>query len=85
MDDQAHSPQKSGGSLVDPEKGIQDFQEVEPEKQQRKLTGFKWFLFVVSDLTAIFLYALDNTIVANIAPVRILLLFSTPCELMKHP
>lgn len=29
----------------------------------------QWFLFVSSTLTSIFLYALDNTIVANIVPV----------------
>ncbi|KAL8680154.1 MAG: hypothetical protein Q9186_003621 [Xanthomendoza sp. 1 TL-2023] len=38
------------------------------ENQIRRLTGFKWFLFVISTLSAIFLYALDNTIVANIVP-----------------
>lgn len=32
---------------------------------------FQWFAFVVSTLTAIFVYSLDNTIVANIIPVRI--------------
>ncbi|KAJ5689705.1 MFS general substrate transporter [Penicillium macrosclerotiorum] len=36
----------------------------------RKLRGIKWFLFNVSTLTAIFLYALDNTVVANIQPVN---------------
>ncbi|SPQ27335.1 3d15febc-b28e-4b88-8b5d-fbbabb85fd3f [Thermothielavioides terrestris] len=33
------------------------------------MTGFRWFAFVVSTLTAIFVYALDNTVVANIIPV----------------
>ncbi|KAF5855889.1 hypothetical protein ETB97_008281 [Aspergillus alliaceus] len=35
---------------------------------KRKLTGVKWFFFNISTLTAIFLYALDNTVVANIQP-----------------
>ena len=30
----------------------------------------QWFVFVISTLTAIFVYSLDNTIVANIAPVH---------------
>ncbi|KAF2138174.1 uncharacterized protein K452DRAFT_277993 [Aplosporella prunicola CBS 121167] len=34
----------------------------------RKIQGFSWFLVVVSILSSIFLYALDNTIVADIIP-----------------
>lgn len=34
----------------------------------RKLHGFSWFLVVFSILSSIFLYALDNTIVADIIP-----------------
>lgn len=30
----------------------------------------QWFLFIISTLTSIFLYSLDNTIVADIVPVR---------------
>ncbi|KAJ5598864.1 Major facilitator superfamily domain general substrate transporter [Penicillium hordei] len=37
-------------------------------QEVRHITGFKWFIFLASTLTAIFVYALDNTIVANIAP-----------------
>ncbi|KAJ6065701.1 hypothetical protein N7444_001354, partial [Penicillium canescens] len=37
-------------------------------KDVRTITGFRWFLFISSTLTAIFVYALDNTIVANIVP-----------------
>ncbi|EFR04241.1 SGE1 [Nannizzia gypsea CBS 118893] len=40
----------------------------EPVEEIRKIKGFKWFLFIVSTLTSIFVYALDNTIVANIVP-----------------
>ncbi|KAL4746946.1 hypothetical protein BDW72DRAFT_206901 [Aspergillus terricola var. indicus] len=39
------------------------------EEEKRQITGFKWFLLVTSTLTGSFLYALDNTIVANITPV----------------
>ncbi|KAJ5892741.1 Major facilitator superfamily domain general substrate transporter [Penicillium tannophilum] len=37
-------------------------------QEKRHITGFKWFAFLFSTLTAIFVYSLDNTIVANIAP-----------------
>ncbi|KAL3462645.1 major facilitator superfamily domain-containing protein [Aspergillus heterothallicus] len=48
--------------------GIQ--MEISPsEEEKRQITGFKWFLLVTSTLTGSFLYALDNTIVANITPV----------------
>ncbi|KAI1374178.1 MFS general substrate transporter [Hypoxylon crocopeplum] len=40
----------------------------EQAEEQRKITGVRWFLFVVSTLTSIFIYSLDNTIVANIVP-----------------
>ncbi|KAE8137951.1 major facilitator superfamily domain-containing protein [Aspergillus pseudotamarii] len=39
------------------------------QQEKRPITGIKWFLLVASTLTGSFLYALDNTIVANIAPV----------------
>lgn len=34
----------------------------------RKVTGFKWVLVIFSILSAIFLFALDNTIVADVQP-----------------
>ncbi|KAI9890311.1 MAG: hypothetical protein M1814_004221 [Vezdaea aestivalis] len=36
---------------------------------QRGLTGIKFFLVVISTLSSIFLYALDNTIVADLIPI----------------
>ncbi|KAH6651429.1 hypothetical protein BKA67DRAFT_570924 [Truncatella angustata] len=36
---------------------------------KRPMTGFRWFLFVTSTLIAIFVYSLNNTIVANLIPV----------------
>ncbi|KAE8166776.1 major facilitator superfamily domain-containing protein [Aspergillus tamarii] len=38
------------------------------QQEKRPISGIKWFLLVASTLTGSFLYALDNTIVANIAP-----------------
>jgi predicted MFS family arabinose efflux permease len=38
------------------------------EKPPRDVHGFKWFLVVVSILSSIFLFSLDNTIVADIQP-----------------
>ncbi|KAK4145925.1 major facilitator superfamily domain-containing protein [Dichotomopilus funicola] len=52
---------------VQPESDKQD--EPKQDEPERAMTGFRWFAFVVSTLTAIFVYALDNTIVANIIPV----------------
>ncbi|KAI1119474.1 MFS general substrate transporter [Nemania sp. NC0429] len=37
-------------------------------EEKRKITGLRWFFFVMSTLASIFLYSLDNTIVANIVP-----------------
>ncbi|KAK1150022.1 hypothetical protein N8T08_003580 [Aspergillus melleus] len=37
-------------------------------EEERHIRGIKWFLLVASTLTGSFIYALDNTIVANIAP-----------------
>ncbi|KAF7168909.1 hypothetical protein CNMCM5623_001815 [Aspergillus felis] len=45
-----------------PNESAQDFQE------KRQIRGVRWCLFLSSTLTGSFIYALDNTIVANIAP-----------------
>ncbi|KAL8836061.1 MAG: hypothetical protein Q9176_006518 [Flavoplaca citrina] len=44
-------------------------QQEEKDTQVRQITGFRWFLFLSSILTGLFIYALDNTIVADIVPV----------------
>ncbi|GKZ23575.1 hypothetical protein AbraIFM66951_009848 [Aspergillus brasiliensis] len=49
-------------SFKSPNESAQDFQ------AERQIHGFRWFLFLPSTLTGSFIYALDNTIVANIAP-----------------
>ncbi|KAJ5230428.1 Major facilitator superfamily domain general substrate transporter [Penicillium chrysogenum] len=54
-------------SLQDAEKLTQGDSSLDSQ-EKRQITGFKWFLFLFSTLTAIFVYSLDNTIVANIAP-----------------
>ncbi|KAL8878107.1 MAG: hypothetical protein Q9198_004019, partial [Flavoplaca austrocitrina] len=55
---------------LDAEKGLETPpQQEEKEAQVRQITGFKWFLFLASTLTGMFIYALDNTIVADIVPV----------------
>lgn len=35
---------------------------------ERKTTGFSWFLVVLGTMSSMFLYALDNTIVADVVP-----------------
>ncbi|KAL8861121.1 MAG: hypothetical protein Q9178_002335 [Gyalolechia marmorata] len=55
-------------AALDPEKGLETPPQ-EKEEQVRQITGFKWFLFLASTLTGMFIYALDNTIVADIVPL----------------
>jgi hypothetical protein len=43
----------------------------EPEQSPRKLKGIKWIVCVLSIFSSVFLYALDNTIVATIQPTII--------------
>lgn len=38
------------------------------ESTGRKINGFRWFLVVIAVLSPTFLYALDNTIMANVRP-----------------
>ncbi|CAG8321570.1 unnamed protein product [Penicillium salamii] len=57
-------------SNVESAQGLSDYQAAEDPSGHRQIRGFKWFLVVVSILSSIFLYALDNTIVADIIPVR---------------
>ncbi|KAI4157767.1 MAG: hypothetical protein L6R39_000598 [Caloplaca ligustica] len=40
-----------------------------PPATARSVHGIAWFLVVLSTLSSIFLYSLDNTIVADIIPV----------------
>lgn len=43
----------------------------EPEQPVRTLKGIKWIICVLSIFSSVFLYALDNTIVATIQPAII--------------
>ncbi|KAJ5795306.1 Major facilitator superfamily domain general substrate transporter [Penicillium paradoxum] len=61
----ASYPTSSPELLSDSEKLSSDISEAE---ETRHITGARWFVFLLSTLTAIFIYSLDNTIVANIAP-----------------
>lgn len=44
---------------------------LEAEQPVRTLKGIKWFICVLSIFSSVFLYALDNTIVATIQPAII--------------
>ncbi len=39
-----------------------------PPEQVRKITGIRWFLVVIAILSSTFLFALDNTVVADVQP-----------------
>ncbi|KAL8784761.1 MAG: hypothetical protein Q9213_003792 [Squamulea squamosa] len=69
---------------LDPEKGSETPPQ-EKDEQVRKITGFKWFLFLSSTLTGLFIYALDNTIVADIVPVTTLPLRDIHLLRSQHP
>ncbi|KAH7418691.1 major facilitator superfamily domain-containing protein [Cadophora sp. MPI-SDFR-AT-0126] len=56
---------------VDPEKSEQQRENAE-ELPPRDITGWKWAVVVLSILSSTFLFALDNTIVADIQPVIVL-------------
>lgn len=53
----------------------------EPEAQSRQVHGWKWFLVVIAILSSSFLFALDNTVVADIQPAII----SSFGEIQKLP
>ncbi|KAL3421549.1 MFS drug efflux pump [Phlyctema vagabunda] len=57
-------------SSTDDSRGLEAAAEPEVE-EPRKVTGFKWFLVLSAILSSHMLFALDNTIVANIQPAII--------------
>ena len=64
----ASSPSSSRpGSIHDTENAQPILREKQPITHRP--TGFKWFLIIVSILVGLFLFALDNTIVADVQPV----------------
>ncbi|PVH69625.1 putative HC-toxin efflux carrier [Cadophora sp. DSE1049] len=63
--------ENSSTTDVDPEKFEQQT-EIAEELPPRDITGWKWAVVVLSILSSTFLFALDNTIVADIQPVIVL-------------
>ena len=61
---QASSQSSEHGDVALAEKGTQPVDEIPP----RDIHGIKWALAVISILLSTFLFALDNTIVADIQP-----------------
>ncbi|KAF4626330.1 hypothetical protein G7Y89_g11829 [Cudoniella acicularis] len=57
----------TGVESIDAEKG--ESTAITPEAPPRDITGVRWALVVISILSSTFLFALDNTIVADIQPV----------------
>ncbi|KAF4829826.1 Efflux pump patC [Colletotrichum siamense] len=45
---------------------------LQPEAPPRDINGWKWYLTIISILLSTFIYALDNTVVADLQPVIIL-------------
>ena len=73
------SPEKQDARDVSENTSVTGLDEIDQEKQQaespaeeappRDITGWKWIVVVLSILSSTFLFALDNTIVADIQPV----------------
>lgn len=63
--EQKSGPPSSMGDTSDAEKAVEP---VEPERSPRDVHGIRWALAVFSVLVSTFLFALDNTIVADIQP-----------------
>ncbi|KAG9233585.1 major facilitator superfamily domain-containing protein [Amylocarpus encephaloides] len=63
--------ENSSTADVDPEKSEQQTETTE-ELPPRDINGWKWVVVVLSILSSTFLFALDNTIVADIQPVIVL-------------
>ncbi|KAF4765278.1 hypothetical protein HAV15_003176 [Penicillium sp. str.  len=62
---EAHTPSSIMSQLSTKHAGSSDMEEKE---EVRAITGFKWILVVIAILSSHMLFALDNTIVANIQP-----------------
>ncbi|MCJ1258533.1 hypothetical protein MMC24_006366 [Lignoscripta atroalba] len=60
----------SSTDVTDTEKGIgSDTPPLMSADVPRKITGVRWFLVVLTMLSSIFLFSLDNTIVADLVPI----------------
>ncbi|KAI1918584.1 hypothetical protein LOZ65_004818 [Ophidiomyces ophidiicola] len=64
--------QEEAKVIEGPESGsLSDSRDQDQSKDEspRKIHGIKWFLVIVALLSSLFLYALDNTVVANVQPM----------------
>ncbi|GFF55161.1 putative HC-toxin efflux carrier TOXA [Aspergillus udagawae] len=62
--------EKATSTDVDPEaQRGEDSVPEDPKSPPREISGWKWFLVVLAIYSSQFLFALDNTIVANVQPV----------------
>jgi len=72
LDEETNAPNPDQSSLPAALDTAQASEEnVEAEKPARNLKGIKWIICVLSIFSSVFLYALDNTIVATIQPAII--------------
>lgn len=65
---QIHDQEKVGASSTPP---LQHDADGDNNCSKRTITGLPWFVVNVAVLTATFLYALDNTVTANVRPAII--------------
>ncbi|KAI4123474.1 MAG: hypothetical protein LQ338_005238 [Usnochroma carphineum] len=69
MSDPAVHDAANGGNEEEKRLGAQATDaEVPAQSSERSITGIKWFLVVIGILSSAFLFALDNSIVADIQP-----------------
>ncbi|OJD18667.1 hypothetical protein AJ78_01363 [Emergomyces pasteurianus Ep9510] len=64
-----HGLEEKPAVITDPERNSPSPSPSPPSPEARKRGGISWFLVVASTLSCIFLYAIDNTITANVIPV----------------
>ena len=63
----AHSP-NGHDRAVDKIEGVSTQMETLDAREPRSMNGITWFCVVLSLLSSIFLFALDNTVVADVQP-----------------
>ncbi|KAF7593904.1 hypothetical protein BBP40_010606 [Aspergillus hancockii] len=61
--------EKTSATDLDPEKQSVESPAEDSKAQAREIAGWKWFIVVLAIYSSQFLFALDNTIVANVQPV----------------
>ena len=65
-----HIKGSDGAINIDPDSDVSDSKAPpgDQAEQVRQITGVKWVLVILSILSSTFLYALDNTVVADVEP-----------------